>query len=345
MVAKPKNVLTIIGVLFLAVSACQGPPPAPTAAGPDYPSTLTVIAQTLSAGTVPVASATLSTESIPSATDILQSMATNTPPILTATLTGIPSPTVPMVSVTVGTNCRTGPGRVYDLVGGADVGIKFVLVGKSTSTNYWIIRLPDGHECWLWGQYAVLEGNVNSLHEYAIPATPLPPLGSVAGNITDGLGNPIPNVTVSALIAGRTFTTRSNGRYSFDNLQAGTEFITVAAPAFLPESRSVSISRDSVFTADFVMIVGIPSTGTPPPPSQVEGVVLINGAPAAGANIWVADTSIQTITDSNGRYTLDLSSSRRFIILAQLGNARGGVEVFPPANQTTTAPDIILLPR
>lgn len=352
MLAQPKNILISIGVLLLAVSACQGPPPAPTAADPDYPSTLTAIAQTLSAGTAPVTvtaeivSSTLSTEAIPTATDLPSTIATDAPPILTATFTAIPSPSVPMVSVTKGTNCRSGPGRVYDLIGGAEVGARFVLVGKSSATNYWIMRLPDGRECWLWGEYAVVEGNVNSLPEYAVPPTPLPLFGSVAGTITDSLGNPVSNVTVSALVAEKTFTTGTNGKYSFGDLPAGTEFISVSAAAFASVSRSVNVSPGSVFTADFVVVPDLPATGTPTPSTQavVEGVVLINGAPAAGANVWVLDRTLQATTDSNGRYAFFLGQGS-FRILAQLGNARGGVEVFLPADQTTRAPDIILLPR
>src|SRR5262245_12429910 len=109
MVAKQKNVLLSIIVLLLAVFACQGPPPAPTSLNNDLALTLTSLNQTLSALTASlpagVASATLTSQAIPSATGIPATIATSAPPILTATFTVIPSPSVPMVSVTVATNC------------------------------------------------------------------------------------------------------------------------------------------------------------------------------------------------------------------------------------------------
>jgi hypothetical protein len=146
--------------------------------------------------------------------------------VFTPTFTLIPSPSVPMVSVTTGTNCRTGPGREYDIVGGAPVGVKFVVIGRNTSTDYWIIRLQDGRECWLWGRHAVVEGNVSTLPEYAIPALPV---GSVAGIITDYTGAGIPNATVTALLSQKTASTGSNGRFSIDNLRTGQEFLDVRA--------------------------------------------------------------------------------------------------------------------
>lgn len=360
MLAQPKNVLITIGVLMLAVSACQGLPSAPTPGetGPDYPSTLTAIAQTLSAGTAPVsatveiASATSSTEGVPTGTPLIPSTGATTEaaPTLTATFTVTPSPGVPMVSVTTGTNCRSGPGQMYELLGGAQPGTRFVLVGKSTSTNYWIIRLPNGPECWLWGQYAAVEGNVNSLPEYAIPPTPLPRFGSIVGTVRDSLGNPVPNASVSALVAKKSFTTGSNGTFLFQDLRAGTEFISVSAPSFEAASRSVNVSPGSTSTADIVM-VPVGPTGTPPPPSPtppaqaiVQGVVMINGLPAVGATVSILGTPIQTFTDNYGRYGFSLSPGS-YRILAELGNARGAIELSLPENQTTTAPNIILSPR
>jgi uncharacterized protein YgiM (DUF1202 family) len=80
-----------------------------------------------------------------------------------------------MVTVSVNTNCRTGPGVIYDLVGGLLVGEEAVVVGKFTLTNYWIINNPDSSgTCWLWGQYATVTGNTAGLPEYAQPPTPTP---------------------------------------------------------------------------------------------------------------------------------------------------------------------------
>jgi len=80
-----------------------------------------------------------------------------------------------MATVSVNTNCRTGPGVVYDLIGALLVGEQAVVVGKYTAGNYWIINNPDSSgTCWLWGQYATVTGNTAGLPEYTPPPTPTP---------------------------------------------------------------------------------------------------------------------------------------------------------------------------
>jgi hypothetical protein len=96
-------------------------------------------------------------------------------PTDTPTITPTFTPTVPMVTVSQNTNCRTGPGVVYDLIGGLLVGEEAVVVGKYTAGNYWIINNPDSSgTCWLWGQYATVSGNTAGLPEYTPPPTPTP---------------------------------------------------------------------------------------------------------------------------------------------------------------------------
>ncbi len=84
------------------------------------------------------------------------------------------TPSVPEVSVTSVTNCRTGPSTAYDLVFTMNPGQIAQVVGKNTPTNYWIINNPIGGTCWLWGQYAVVSGNTSILPEYPPPPTPTP---------------------------------------------------------------------------------------------------------------------------------------------------------------------------
>jgi hypothetical protein len=77
----------------------------------------------------------------------------------------IPSPTSQVyVQVTTATNCRKGPGQSYDTVGALQVGERALVVGKYPPANYWIIEDPrGGGTCWLWGQYATIEGDVSQL--------------------------------------------------------------------------------------------------------------------------------------------------------------------------------------
>ncbi len=88
----------------------------------------------------------------------------------TVTLSG-----APIVTVSIATNCRTGPGQAYGISYGLPVGQTAEVVGKNTSTNYWIIKIPNGNgTCWLWGQYATVTGDASTLPTVAIPPTPTP---------------------------------------------------------------------------------------------------------------------------------------------------------------------------
>ena len=347
MPAKSKSLFLSLVILLMAALACQ---PSivvtPTPADGALALTLTSVVGTLSAVMSPtqpvVVSATFPSEGVPSATEMPPILtATASPVINTATITFTASPGIPMASVTVGTNCRSGPGRVYDLRGGAQVGVKYMLIGKSTSTGYWIVLLPDGRECWLWGQYANVEGNVSSLPEYAIPPTPIL-LGSVSGTITNNLGAPVANALVIAHFAGQSATTGSNGVYTLGNLPAGPEFITVEASAHLPVNRTVQISQGGSVIENFVITQAVP-TAPVDGPATLEGWVLINGAPAVGAEVWILQRNQRTITDNNGYYRFDTRSGT-VAILARLGNKRGTAQLSIPRDKTTLAPDIFLLP-
>lgn len=102
--------------------------------------------------------------------------ATDTPtPSLTPSITPTHTPSVPMVSVSANTNCRKGPGIVYDNLTALLVGEEAEVVGKYTPTDpdYWIIK-KDSVTCWLWGEYATVDGDTANLPEMIPPPTPTP---------------------------------------------------------------------------------------------------------------------------------------------------------------------------
>jgi hypothetical protein len=83
------------------------------------------------------------------------------------------TPGVPMVSVSTATNCRTGPSTDYDLIYTLDVGQTAEVVGKYSGGNYWVIKTPSGGgNCWLWGEYATISGDVDNLPEMIPPPAP-----------------------------------------------------------------------------------------------------------------------------------------------------------------------------
>lgn len=106
----------------------------------------------------------------PTATETLIPTITLTP---TETLT--PTLDKPIVSVSVDTNCRTGPGKQYDLIGALLLGEQADVVGIYAGGEYWIIKNPDrSGECWLWGYYASVTGPTDGLPVYTPPPTPTP---------------------------------------------------------------------------------------------------------------------------------------------------------------------------
>ncbi|MBL7164751.1 MAG: hypothetical protein ISS57_19360 [Anaerolineales bacterium] len=102
--------------------------------------------------------------------------ATDTPvytvtPSLTLPPTNTPTPGVPMVSVSVDTNCRIGTGKVFELLGALLVGEETEIIARDPSGLYWYVKNPDrGGFCWLWGNYATTKGDTGSLPVF----TPLP---------------------------------------------------------------------------------------------------------------------------------------------------------------------------
>lgn len=120
-----------------------------------------------------------------------QPAATNTPPgppplpSETATLEFTNTPSVPLVSVSLDTNCRSGPGKEFDYLGALLVGEKAEVVGKNTTYDYWVIKNPDGAgTCWLWGRYATVEGNISAIPEVAAPPTPTPSIPKAPGGFS-----------------------------------------------------------------------------------------------------------------------------------------------------------------
>jgi hypothetical protein len=165
-----KKILLILSAALLFTIACILTAPATPTEAPNVNSSIaTSVALTLAASGQALPGAAMPTP-LPTMTEALPPTVAFTPTIaLTAT------PSVPMASVSVNTNCRTGPGKVYDYIGALVIGEKAEIVGKNTSNNYWVIKNPDASgNCWLWGYYATVAGNTANLTEYIVPSTPTP---------------------------------------------------------------------------------------------------------------------------------------------------------------------------
>ncbi len=174
----------------------------------------TAVADSAAATLAAMQSATA--QAIPSPTPSLTpttTIAWTDTPTLTPTLTLTFTPAVPMVSVSVDTNCRTGPGKVYDLVGALTVGKSAEVVARDPAGNYWYIRNPNNPSsfCWIWGQYATVVGNTAGLPVYTPPPTPTPtPDFSVSFASVESCGPP----------RVLEFTVKNTGSLTWESYQA-----------------------------------------------------------------------------------------------------------------------------
>jgi len=135
----------------------------------------TMVAQTIMAGVTQTAQQSIPVTGLGSPTPTLAPTLTPTE-TLSPTPIFTPTPLVPQISVSVPTNCRVGPGKIYDRVGALLVGEVAEVFGRDPTGNYWYIRNPDSNAgfCWLWGEYATLAGNFTILPVYTPPPTPTP---------------------------------------------------------------------------------------------------------------------------------------------------------------------------
>src|SRR6266540_1748461 len=153
---KHTPILLSVIVLLVASLACVVPNVS-VPATPDQNLMSTAVAQTVAAA---LAQTQVSPSLVPIGvvTDTPSLTFTPEPPTLTPTetLTLTPiftsTPLIPQISVSVATNCRVGPGKIYDRVGALLVGEVAEVYGRNAAGNYWYIRNPDssGGFCWLW---------------------------------------------------------------------------------------------------------------------------------------------------------------------------------------------------
>lgn len=141
--------------------------------------------------------------------------------VLVVTATGeagveqvIPAPLLPpatgdvTVTVSVATNCRQGPGTAFASIYGMPVGQVAKVVAKNSYSGYWIIEIPGqaGQTCWLWGQYATINGDTAGLKDVVTPTsvatkTPTP-------TITPTITNTV--AAAAPAVAGCTDSTADN---------------------------------------------------------------------------------------------------------------------------------------
>jgi hypothetical protein len=105
-------------------------------------------------------------------------------------------------------------------------------VGKSSSTGYWIIKLPGSSTiCWLFPQHATVSGNTANLPEYPVPPTPTPSAPATPKNFKANVScvlqnNPIFINLVEVKLTWEDVATNESGYRIYED---GTEIVALAA--------------------------------------------------------------------------------------------------------------------
>ncbi|GAB4447731.1 MAG: hypothetical protein OHK0041_07620 [Anaerolineales bacterium] len=162
--------LAALIVLLAASLACGLPAPAATA-GPNI--LATSIVQTVAARQT---QASLANPPSPTFTASPPTSSPTPLPSLTFTPEFTATPEIPLISVSVATNCRAGPGVLYEQVDVLEVGETAEIVGREPKGEFWYIRNPHQTPefCWVSGKYATISGNTL----YISYISPEPPSGS-----------------------------------------------------------------------------------------------------------------------------------------------------------------------
>ncbi|MFC2063759.1 hypothetical protein ACFLXB_01535 [Chloroflexota bacterium] len=95
---------------------------------------------------------------------------------LTPSITVSPTSDGAKVSVSQATNCRSGPGTVYDWLGALNPGQEVDILGKDPSGSSFYIKNPTNPSgfCWIWNTYATVSGNVAAVPVFTPMPTPTP---------------------------------------------------------------------------------------------------------------------------------------------------------------------------
>lgn len=125
------------------------------------------------ASSVPAGVTTETPSPVPPAGDTGAASPTFTPIVLVITSTPLPTETLcfPNVVAPTPVNVRSGPGTVYDIVGGLDEGKSAKIAGKNADGTWWYIEFPGGHG-WVSGTVVNASCVPASLAVVAAPPTP-----------------------------------------------------------------------------------------------------------------------------------------------------------------------------
>ena len=165
----------IICAIVVTLTACNlfspstASTPSPQVVTPaNSPTGSSVVVQT---PTSTVTTTSLYTTPIPTVTDTPMITVTLS---ATGTLATVSTLSPSQLRANVDTNCRSGPGPEYDVLGYLLAGEVAEVVGKNAQGSWWNIQKPNkpGEYCWVWGKAIEFQGSSTGVQVVAAPPTP-----------------------------------------------------------------------------------------------------------------------------------------------------------------------------
>lgn len=128
----------------------------------------------------------------------------------------------PKLSVSQDTNCRVGPGDEYDAVAFIDTSSTVEITGWDGYGYFYTVKNPNGGEdCWVWSEFATIEGDTSGLELVKTPPTP-EPSASWAGTWLMKIDGKTYNIVMqqdSKLVSG--FFEKGGTDYRFNGVVSG----------------------------------------------------------------------------------------------------------------------------
>lgn len=85
-----------------------------------------------------------------------------------------PSPAPPVATANQDSNCRFGPGPVYNVTGYLLTGKSAPIVGRNAESTWWVIVTDNGARCWVWDNLVTVSGDTSGVPVVDAPPTPVP---------------------------------------------------------------------------------------------------------------------------------------------------------------------------
>jgi uncharacterized protein YraI len=154
----PSSTSTPLPATELPIPTESAASPEPEAAASAVPTATPQATAAPQATALPAATATPQPAAV-------QPSATTAAPTIVSTAT----PAAALISASINTNCRSGPGPQYKLVGYLVVGKQSEVLARNLSGSWWYIRNPShaGQFCWVWAQTTQVSGDTAAIPVYS----------------------------------------------------------------------------------------------------------------------------------------------------------------------------------